>query len=62
MQRLSTYAEKLTIDAKARYEEKVAIIGGNDRFLSGSIGDIVDCLPDVDSSDLVSYLVLQKVN
>jgi len=41
MQRLSTYAEGLNSDAKARYDEKLSIIGGNDPFLAGSFGDIV---------------------
>ena len=59
MPRLSTYAENLRSDAKARYEEKLVMIGGKDPFLPGSVGEIVDCFPDVDSSDLVSYLVLQ---
>ena len=59
MQRLSTYAQNLSSDAKARYGEKLAIIGGNDPFLAGSFGEVVDDLPDADSSDLVSYLVLQ---
>ena len=56
---LSTYAENLHSDAKAYYEEKLAMISGKDTFLPGSVGEIVDCFPDVDSSDLVSYLVLQ---
>ena len=59
MQRLSTYAENLPNDAKARYREKLEVIDGNDPFLSGRIGELVDRLPDVDSLDLVSYLVLQ---
>jgi len=60
MQRLSAYAQNLWSDAKARYQEKLAVIGGNDPFLAGSqagsFGDVVDDFPDVDSSDLVSYL------
>ena len=59
MQRLSTYAEDLPSDAKARYREKLEVIGGNDPFLSGRIGEVVYRLPDLDALDLVSYLVLQ---
>jgi len=59
VQWLLTYAEDLPNDAKARYREKLEVIGGNDPFLSGQIGKLVDCLPYVESSDLVSYLVLQ---
>ena len=59
MQQLSAYAEDLPSDAKARYREKLEVIGGYDPFLSGRIGELVDRLPDVESSDLVSYLVLQ---
>jgi len=60
MQRLSTYAEDLPNDAKVRYREKLEVIGGNDPFLpAGRIGELVERLPEVDSSDLVSYLVLQ---
>jgi len=59
MQWLSTYAQNLSSDAKACYGEKLAIYGGSDPFLAGSFGNVVDDLPDVDSSDLISYLVLQ---
>jgi len=59
MQQLSAYAEDLPSDAKAWYREKLEVIGGYDPFLSGRIGELVDCFPDVESSDLVSYLVLQ---
>ena len=56
MQRLSTYAQNLHSDTKARYAEKIAIIDGNDPFLIGTgFGDFIDDFPDVDSSDLVSY-------
>ena len=43
----------------ARYREKLEVIGGCDPFLSGQIGELVHRFPDVESSDLVSYLVLQ---
>jgi len=56
VQRLSTYAEDLPNGTKARCREKLEVIGGNDPFLSG---ELVDHLPDVESSDVVLYLVLQ---
>ena len=59
MQRLSDYAESLPSDAKARYEEKLKVIGGIDPFQAGNVGELNDGLPDVDAADLVSYLVLQ---
>ena len=59
MQRLSDYAESLPNDAKARYKEKVNVIGGIDPFQPGNIGELDDRLPDIEASDLVSYLVLQ---
>ena len=59
MQQLSAYAEDLPSDAKAWNREKLEVIGGYDPFLSGRIGELVDRLPDVEPSDLVSYLVLQ---
>ena len=59
MQHLSDYAESLPNDAKARYKENLNVIGGIDLFQPGNIGELDDHLPDVDASDLVSYLVLQ---
>ena len=59
MQRLSQYANNLPSDAKARYEEKLDFIGGIDPFQTSNVGELDDHLPDVDASDLVSYLVLQ---
>ena len=38
MQRLSDYAESLPSDAKARYEEKLKVIGGIDPFQAGNFG------------------------
>lgn len=58
MQRLSSYAENLSAEAKARYKEKIALINGLDPFASCPEGPS-DAVPDVDASDLVSYLVLQ---
>ena len=59
MQRLSDYAESLPSGAKARYEKKLKVIGGIDPFQAGNIGELNDGLPDADTADLVSYLVLQ---
>ena len=59
MQHLSDYAESLPNDAKARYKEKLNVIGRIDHFQPGNIGELDECLPDVAASDLVSYLVLQ---
>ena len=59
MQRLSEYANNLPSDAKARYVEKLDFIGGIDPFQTANVGELDDHLPDVDASDLVSYLVLQ---
>ena len=59
MQRLSDYAESLPSNAKAWYKEKLDVIGGIDPFQPGNVSKSQDCLPNVDASDLVSYLVLQ---
>jgi len=48
VQQLSTYAEDLPNDAKAQYQEKLVVIGENDPFLFGQIGELFDCLPDVE--------------
>ena len=53
MQHLSDYAESLPNDAKARYKEKVNVIGGIDPFQPGNIGELDDRLPDIEASDLV---------
>ena len=55
---LSSYANSLSEEAKARYREKIAIIGGVDPF-SGSIGVLCERMPPVESIDIVSYLVLR---
>ena len=56
---LSSYGEKLPIDAEARYLDKLTLIGGVDPFCISKT-DCVSCsLPAVDASDTVSYLVLQ---
>ena len=58
MQQLSTYAEDLLSDAKARYKKKLEVIGGNDPLLFGRIGEVVDCLPDVVLDYLSSKLLI----
>ena len=55
---LSSYAESLSGVAKTRYREKISVINGRDPF-GGYLGEPVEAVPPVDSSDLVSYLVLQ---
>ncbi len=54
MQKLSTYAEQLPIEAL----DKIDTIGGIDPF-EGPLGECTDEVPPVEASDLVSYLVLQ---
>ena len=59
MQRLSSYTESLSSEAKTRYQDKISAIHGLDPF-SGCLGEPVEAaVPPVDASDLVSYLVLQ---
>ena len=54
---LSSYANSLSEEAKTRYREKIAFIGGVDPF-SSSIGVLCEKMPPVESIDIVSYLVL----
>ena len=56
---LSSYFEGLNKEAKARYNEKIALIDGNDPFRKVVGGEIYDGVVPVDACDLVSYLVLQ---
>ena len=61
---LSLYAESLPVDAKKRYRGKLSDISGVDPFTlqagkrSGLL-EAAESLPQVDATDLVSYLVLQ---
>ena len=61
---LSLYAESLPVDAKKRNREKLSDISGVDPFTlqagkrSGPL-EAAESLPQVDATDLVSYLVLQ---
>ena len=64
---LSLYAESLPVDAKKRYREKLSDISGVDPFTlqagkrSGPL-EAAESLPQVDATDLVSYLVLQTLS
>ena len=51
MQCLSFYAGNLKDDAKSRYKEKIAVIGGLDPFASCP-GEPTEAAPPVDASDL----------
>jgi len=55
---MSSYVETLPSEARARYKEKISLIGGVDPF-TDSLGDSTSAVPPINASDLVSYLVLQ---
>ena len=59
MLKLSLYADILPPEAKARYLDRIEIIGGPDPFSSDFVGDKSDVVPPVSACDLISYLVLQ---
>ncbi len=54
---LSEYAEKLVGDVKKRYEDKISEIGV-DPLLVPQSKFSPECIPPVESMDLLSYLVL----
>ncbi len=54
---LSRYAETLSGGAKELYLEKINLLGCRDPFC-GPQGKSTDCVPSVEASDLVAYLVL----
>jgi len=58
---LSSYASKLTDEAKSRYLVKIQLIGEVDPFCSSTLGYLeqTDDCPPVDACDLLSYLVLR---
>ena len=56
---LSSYAEALEKQAKARYEDKISLINGVDPFRKVTEGGPLDGFLPVEDCDLVSYLVLQ---
>ena len=53
---LSSYADGLSVEAKSRYLDKIAVIGGIDPFRSSTFSHDS---PSVDACDLLSYLVLK---
>jgi hypothetical protein len=55
---LSNYAKKLEPKVKKRYEEKIADIGVDPMLIEGKYFQ-PDCLPPVESTDLLFYLVLE---
>ena len=56
---LSSYAEGLKKEAKARYLEKILLINGIDQFVKPAEGESFNGVPPVEDCDLVSYLVLR---
>ena len=56
---LSSNAESLNQEAKARYKDKIALIDGIDPFGKITVGEPYSGVPPVEACDLVSYLVLQ---
>ena len=57
--KLSNYGENLATEAKARYLDKLRIIGSVDPLCISTVSCESCALPPVDASDIVSYLVLQ---
>ena len=55
---LSQYAEGLPSEAKARYMDKISVIGGTDPFI-GDPGDATSDIPPLEMCDLISYLVVR---
>ena len=53
---LSSYADGLSVEAKSRYLDKIAVIGGIDPFHSGEHS--YDS-PSIDACALLLYFVLQ---
>ena len=56
---LSSYAETLGKEVKARYKDKISLINGVDPFRKITEGEPFDGFPPVENCDLVSYLILQ---
>ena len=55
---LSDYAKKLDQRVKKRYEDKIAAIGIDPVLLEGKHFE-PDCLPPMEATDILSYLVLE---
>ena len=59
---LSSYADGLSQEVKARYLDKIAVINGKDPLADGVLSEVLrehedsDDIPPVDACDLVSYL------
>ena len=58
MERLSSYAEKLSGKAKLCYQQKISLINWFDPFL-GCVGEPVEIVPTVDASDLVKWFHME---
>lgn len=62
---LSSYADGLSQEAKARYLDKIVVINGIDSLADGVLSKVLrehedlDNIPPVDACDLVLYLVFQ---
>ncbi len=61
MASLVSYCDRLPVQAKTRYQEKIRLIGSLDPFLLPANRGLANLstLPPVEASDIVSYLVLQ---
>ena len=67
MAKVSNYFEQLPLEAKRRYQDKIGVILGIDPFTlscnqqgqSNNANAHPGSLPPIDSTDLLSYLVLQ---
>ena len=55
---LSDYAKKLDQRVKKRYQDKIAAIGTDPVLLEGKHFE-PDCLPPMEATDILSYLVLE---
>ena len=55
---LSDYAKKLDVKVRERYVRKISCIGIDPALLEGKRFE-PDCLPPVESTDLLCYLVLE---
>ena len=56
---VSVYAGGLDEKAKARYDQKIAMIDNFDPMIGQLLSGAVAVVPPIDAVDLVSYLVLE---
>ena len=58
---LSSYGASLSPEAKARYVERLPLIGGVDPFLGGVFpgAEVTTVFPPLDASNVASYLLLK---